>query len=725
MKKIILVLTILLTSVHFVMAKWQNALVPSGRSEAIILVKNGKANYKIIGEKNSNAVRFLRENLEFLTGVKFAGDTSLAITLKKCASGLGTDGYAIEIKNGNIFLYGSSDNGIMNAVTAFLEEDLGWRYYQRKQKAVSPGGKISKAKIVPRRYIPPFYQRSVYSKWAFDPAWTIANKTSKRKGGFGKYFVHTFFRFIPPAEFAASKPEFFALSSKGKRVTHWREGQLCMTNPEVRRIMAQRVIKAIEANPGLKFIAVSQNDADGYCKCPACRALLRKEKNPSGPLLHFVNAVAAEVAKVYPRIIIVTEAYRYSLLPPKEVKPAANVVIRLCLNNRISSYPFFFVSETKDMNVLSEWSKKTDRLLIWDYMTNFRHYLTPRADLPVLEKNIRLYRDKKVSGVMMQTNYNNEIGTQAAMRAWLCAKLLWNPDLSIGKLAKDYINGFWGKDIAPFMLKYNALLIKEWQQFHAHNKPGRTFYFSKYFYSTASNILKKAMAAAQAKPELLKELEREELTLDYYWLAKGVTQDAAVPAYRAVLDQFTGKLKKHNITHLGEGAHNTAQKQIEQYRDGIRLVKYTKTVFAKHIVLPATWNVYIDKGLTVDDKSLVGRSMKQEADNRWSIQWRFGDFSKLVPGKYKVRIRARANKKATTGHGTIVGVYNVDKSSYALKRSIKAQELDGEKYKWVDCGILKITAETMYLYTATAKNGAFKAFYVDAVEFIPVKIAND
>jgi sulfite reductase beta subunit-like hemoprotein len=113
--------------------------------------------------------------------------------------------------------------------------------------------------------------------------------------------------------------------------------------------------------------------------------------------------------------------------------------------------------------------------------------------------------------------------------------------------------------------------------------------------------------------------------------------------------------------------------------------------------------------------------VKQEANGRWSVQWRFEDFPKLVPGKYKVRIRARADKKTSGGHGTIVGIYNRAKSTYALKYSVKGTQLDDKKYKWVDCGTAEISAEPMFLYTATAKNSAFKAFYIDAIEFIPTR----
>ena len=717
MKKTVFMILIIAST--FVKAEWQNALTPPGKKESIILASNGKLNYNIYSNsKCKPAAEYLKRNLHLITGAELNDNAPLKIILNEKVAGLGRDGYELKVKNGNILLNASNVNGINNAITAFLEEDLGWRYYQKDQKAISPAGEINKANITPRRYIPPFFQRSVYSFWAFDKNWVFANKT--KKGEFGKYFVHTFFKFIPPKEFRKQNPDFFALS-KGKRVKNWREGQLCITNEKLRKILVNRLLKAIADNPGIKFIAVSQNDADGYCECKSCSKLLEKYKKPSGALLSFINKVAKDVAKTYPNIIIVTEAYRYTLDAPEKIVPAKNVVVRLCLNNRISSYPFFFVSETNDMKVLNSWSSITNRLLVWDYMTNFRHYLMPRADLPVLERNIRLYRDKKVFGVMLQTNYNNEIGTQAAMRAWVCAKLLWNPDLSIEKLANDYICGFWGKKISPFMKKYNSLLINEWKQFHSNNKPGTPFHFSKQFHASASLLLEKAKNAAKEYPDKLRLIELETLTLDYYLLQNGIKRKADVAAYQKVLSEFTEKLKKLKIKYLAEGIYNKMPQRIEQFKDRIRMSEYTQNIPEDHIVLPATWNVYIHKGQIKDNKSLVGRAMKQNADSRWGIQWRLEDFSQLKPGKYKVRIRARADKKMVKGIGTTVGIYNTAKSSHELTRKIKASELDNKEYKWLDCGTFKMGSDRLFLFTATVKDGAFKTFYADAVEFIPVK----
>ncbi len=728
MKKIIFVLLTATAFVIQVEAKWHNALTPSGKGITVELVKNGKANYKIIANGNDKAADFLRSGLKVLTGMDFSGNAPFSISLNKSGKNLGVDGYSIEVKDDNITLRGENGNGIFNAVTALLEEDLGWRFYQKYQGTVSPGGKITAAKIVPRTCKPPFYQRMLYSKWAFDKDWAEANKM--RMGNFNrKYLVHTMtLRFVTRKEFFKDHPEYFAIHS-GHRNSH-RSGQLCMTNPEVRKIVAQRAIQVIKENPGIEFLSISQGDNDDYCECPECRKLLKKEGAPSGPLLHFINAVATEVGKVYPDVIITTLAYRYTMDAPKHVKPVKNVMVRFMTFNRINTYPYDFIADTPDMKILNDWTRITDhRLLVWDHMTNFRHYLLPRADLPVLEKNIRLFKDKKVFGVMLLTNYHTELGTQAAMRTWVCMKLLWNPDWDIKKLSEDYINGFFGPKVAPFMLQYNNLLIDEWKQYHAANKPGSPFRFSENLYPEASTLLKKALAAAAGSPLLTKELELEELTLDYYLLEKGITRKSDIPLYRKTIDHFVKQLNKYKINMIVEGEVNGVQKKINTYQDGIRLVKYLDTLPDRRIVLPATWSCYANHknrkklgiDLINDRDSLVGRSLMQSPDDKWYVQWRLVDFTQFGPGKYKVRIRLRADKKYSKGAGATVGVQNRLTNQVIMRRVVKAGELDNSKFTWIDCGSFTNNSEPMLLYTSAAKNGPFKALYVDAVELIPEK----
>ncbi len=722
MLKTTLVLVLALTNAILVTAEWKNALTPTGKSKKVILVRDGKLDYKIVGAQAGKATELLRDGLTLLTKTDCNTKAAHSISLdKKSRTDLGIDGYAIKVKdNGDIILYGSCDNGLLNAAIALLEEDMGWRYYQKYRKAQSPSGKITKANIVPRSYIPYFFQRSVWSEWArLCPDWITANKI--RHGKFPKgLFCHTFARLIPPGKYLKSHPEFFALRGK-IRVGGQKDGQLCMTNAQLRKTLKAKVIKVIEDCPAIDFFALSQNDNDAYCRCPECMALIKQDNgNPSGALMRFVNDIASEVAVKYPRIKIITEAYRYSLHPGK-IPAAKNVTVRIALNNRISSYPFFFVSETDDAKLFEQWPRKASELMVWDYVTNFGHFLLPRTDLPVIEHNLRFYRDNGVKGVMLQDNHRTCIGTLAPMRAWVYAKLLWNPDLSVEALCRDYINGFWDKEIAPYMLAYNQLLIDQWLDFHKNNKPGAAFVFSDDFYAKATAILKQAIAAARNNPEQLKQLELEQLTLDYYLLHQGLRSEKEVATYQEVLKDFSTKLKKLKIQEkfLTENTNNTV---LDEFADNIKLISYTKNVPASHIVLSATRNIYITRGATVDPQSLVGRSMRQDATGAWDIQWRLENFSRLIPGRYKVMIRARAlkNPHAKNNHGTLVGVYNRAGKHYPLRYSIKAGQLAENEYRWIDCGTFELTPDPIYLFTSTAKDGAFKTFYADAVEFIPV-----
>ena len=103
-----------------------------------------------------------------------------------------------------------------------------------------------------------------------------------------------------------------------------------MTNPDVIRIATAEIRKRIQEHPEAMIFSVSQNDWRNYCTCEKCRKLAEEEGSQAGPLLHFVNAIANDVAKDYPDKIIDTLAYQYTRKPPKHVKPAPNVAIRLC-----------------------------------------------------------------------------------------------------------------------------------------------------------------------------------------------------------------------------------------------------------------------------------------------------------------------------------------------------------------------------------------------------------
>ena len=79
----------------------------------------------------------------------------------------------------------------------------------------------------------------------------------------------------------------------------------------------------------------------GWCECENCRRVEQEEGGAhSGPILRFVNAVAAEVGKTHPDKLIDTLAYWYSEPPPLKVRPHPNVRIRLCPIGACEGQPY-------------------------------------------------------------------------------------------------------------------------------------------------------------------------------------------------------------------------------------------------------------------------------------------------------------------------------------------------------------------------------------------------
>ena len=86
--------------------------------------------------------------------------------------------------------------------------------------------------------------------------------------------------FLPTALFK-DHPEYFAMINGKRRVN--RHGSaaahLCMTNPEVVKIVARNAVRFLkkEKKPA-EIISISQNDGGkGFCQCEKCAEMTRRE----------------------------------------------------------------------------------------------------------------------------------------------------------------------------------------------------------------------------------------------------------------------------------------------------------------------------------------------------------------------------------------------------------------------------------------------------------------
>jgi hypothetical protein len=221
----------------------------------------------------------------------------------------------------------------------------------------------------------------------------------------------------------------------------------CLSHPAVFEIMAKNLEKAMAEKPECKNWSVSQNDNDAYCRCPECSRIDEEEGSPMGSILRFVN----KMAERFPDKTISTLAYWYSRKPPKMVRPAKNVHIMLCNIEANRGLPI----ETDPRNAgsrdeLLAWKEICPNISLWDYCIQFRNLVAPFPNLRVIPQNLRFFINNNVKMLFSQCNREYE-GEFAALRGYLLAKLMWDPNVDANAVIREFCEGYYGAAAEPII----------------------------------------------------------------------------------------------------------------------------------------------------------------------------------------------------------------------------------------------------------------------------------
>ncbi|HOE60721.1 MAG TPA: DUF4838 domain-containing protein [Kiritimatiellia bacterium] len=389
--------------------------------------------------------------------------TAAVLGATPALDGLGTDGFLLKTVPPHLVIAGSPVRGTLYGVYELLERYGGCRWYTADYS------------VIPKRdtfAIPPLNDRQTPAFAIREDRWTdmipgdVAARNrcnghdmllEERHGGkvrFGAGLVtHTFYSLMPPREFFAEHPEYYSLINGKRRAEN---AQLCLTNPDVLKITIARLIERIRKDPNAQIYSVSQEDNRAYCRCAACEAINQREGTPAGSLIAFLNQVAEAVEKVYPDVMIDTLAYQYTRTPPKTLKLRKNILIRLCTIEFDFSLPVNQSTKASNKRFIDEirgWQALTDNLYIWDYVTNFGSYVGVYPNFGALQGNLRFYRDHGAVAIKQQGARPGKHADFAELKAWVIAKLLWNPDQPLEPLVTDFLEGYYGA-AAPHVRAY-------------------------------------------------------------------------------------------------------------------------------------------------------------------------------------------------------------------------------------------------------------------------------
>jgi hypothetical protein len=739
-------------------------LAISAGAHAMTLADDGRSEYVIAVAQNAiapeqTAARELQSFLQQVTGAKLpivleadsVGQAKRIVVGQSQAlkaarpelnlAALKHDGIVLCTRGDTLFLAGGRPRGTLYAVYTFLEDTVGCRWWSSTESTI-PKKPTLEIPYLDTVYVPKLQYREAFYRDAFEGIYAARSKCNghfeRVPAEYGGHYnllgwCHTFERLLPPSKYFEAHPEWYS-EINGKRSAD--RTQICLTNEEARKELTRNALEWIRKDPSAGMISIAQNDWAGQCQCANCRKVVEEEGSESGPLLRFVNAVAADIEKEYPDFLIETLAYHYTRTPPKLVKPRGNVVVRLCSIECSYVQPLATGEQNaKFRSDVEGWKAVAPQLYIWDYVTNFANYILPHPNLRVLAPNIRYFVDSNCIGLFEQGDSGSSCGDFVELRAWLIAHLMWEPTRDDRALIAEFLRGYYGPaadalqqyidfihDTAEKSGVYLRCYMNDtsaWMDLEAMNR--------------ATDLFAKATAAAGDDPVYGPRVRRARMPLDYAWLqrqkalrtmAKMTGKPFLGPADPAAFcEEFIEAAHKFNIGSYAEGR---AFKDIEA---GLRSqampigqggtppsevaglpvdawVDIQESEFTLHGV--GNWATMVD-----DATASNGRAARMPANhNQWAVQYPLsGDLSGL--GRWHCYAVVRCEPKTAKGGAFSLGLYDSKAAAGAANLDVTLEQAADGKYHAYDLGVHDLRAGLYFWVAPKGDPNAVGAVYVD------------
>lgn len=529
-----------------------------------------------------SAAEYLSKTLKTVTGADFYLENAQDNTDGKALilaldgdCGAEDGGYRLEISDERIRISAVSAEGLTAGIYSFLEDKLGCMFVSPEYDYI-PSLPTVYLEKTDETFAPSIKWRYVYA----DEADIITDENGEKLYGDYWYsklrlngagtndwyaWVHTSFTYVSPDEYFDEHPEYFSLYN-GKRTYEQGpvSGQLCWTNEGVYEIISTKVLQEMRDNPDVHIWDISQMDtweSRGVgCQCEKCKAIDEREGSQIGSILTFINRLAAEVKEEFPDNYISTLAYNYSDEPPKYLRPADNVIIKLCLmpGDCASSYADPTSGKARDAHDLIEaWGDVAEHIVVWDYNIDFHNYMMPFPILDYLKENNDFYIENNVYGIFHQMSADKG-GDFSLLNSYMFAKLMWDKDVDVNALFNKYLTVYYG-EAAPYIAEYYSLLTenlaKSGDQLYIYAQPYN--YICSYLSPSALDdyldIFDKAEQAVAGDSTLLSRVELAEKGVLF---AKAAQFSADMKGRSDALEKFVRICEENGIDSLIEGEQN-------------------------------------------------------------------------------------------------------------------------------------------------------------------------
>jgi len=451
--------------------------------------------------------------------------------------------------NGDLLITGGRPRGVLYGAYEFIEKGLGCRFLANDAEYVPKLEKLNLPDDFKLAGNPVFTRRYIYvgsgDVWQYLQPFLSKLKQNGLPAGekYGWSFkygrpgaCHTYYSYSK--DFPKDKDEYFTLSADGKRlraINGIGPGQVCLANPEVRRLFLEKLRSFIETDrkdlkpgePSPVIYAVSKNDNSDDCVCKKCLEL--KEKfggKQSGVMLDFTNCLADEIHKDYPEIKILTPAYTTTEEIPSGIKPSKNIVIEIAqLDSEFSTKvrrdvlrPLGHPNNEKALGKFSEWGALSKDISVWDYWILYKECnASPYTNVSAIPANLQKYEALGIRNYFVESEISlYTMPNFIDLRHYLGAKLLVDPSLNEREIIDDFMKYFYGPAAKPMTayLDYLERRMKEEDRPLGSIAPSARKYLDRQFFLDAEKFFSEAEKAAGNDPVLLSRIGQERIPVD-------------------------------------------------------------------------------------------------------------------------------------------------------------------------------------------------------------------
>lgn len=388
---------------------------------------------------------------------------------------LNPETYAITQRGDDVYFAGLHPSPTAFAVYAFLQDQLGvrwfapgddWEYVPSKSAANFVVDVKNTVKV-------PDWSPRIWSAHNWTPtwdAWNLRNKTVQSERVPRRQFQNNMYRVFPASQYGKTNPEYYPLVNGKRRIPtedtdrYWWP---CIGNTDVQRITVEYMRDFFAKNPQADSFSLGMDDIAFMCSCPLCRKL---DANPddyekrkfSDRFYKFVNIVAKDLKQTHPDKYIGTLIYNIARELPEQVDRLDDNVFGYITQNSGNWYN----PEIKqaDMELTRQWAKRVKHLSRYDYF-GFASF-APRVYPHLIDEEMKF--DKALGFDGMYVEVYTFLPHTAPM-IWAYAQLQWDTQQNMGALLGDFYGKMFPSTTAS-MKAYYDLLEKSWNTV----RPGHT-----------------------------------------------------------------------------------------------------------------------------------------------------------------------------------------------------------------------------------------------------------